>query len=145
GTYEYIHGLLFPDVDGITSSDNLAHEPYSLANPPPHWANLKVKAITSKLHGGSIKKLQTFSKGGWKEVPEGERWWEEAMDPGALELRRKENLEALEVLRKEFFKNRCIRWEGLGACQWVTPVTSCHMYKKPLWRLTDKRAEGGQE
>ncbi|KAJ3764949.1 hypothetical protein FB446DRAFT_835148 [Lentinula raphanica] len=53
----------------------------------------KVKAITSKLHGGSIKKLQTFVKGGWKEVPEGERWWEEAMG-GALVLRREENLEA---------------------------------------------------
>ncbi|KAJ3763247.1 hypothetical protein EV360DRAFT_78581 [Lentinula raphanica] len=96
-----VNGLCVPppsvSLDGTTSSDNLVHEPYSRANPPPHWA--EVKAITSKLHGGSIRKLQTFLKGGWKEVPEGERWWEKAMG-GALELRRKENLEALDILRK---------------------------------------------
>ncbi|KAF9061737.1 hypothetical protein BDP27DRAFT_1428657 [Rhodocollybia butyracea] len=74
-----------------------ALDTYSATNPPPHWS--QVQAISSRTHGGSIKKLRDFFRGGWKDVPEGERWWEEAMS-GGVEVRRRRNLETLELLRR---------------------------------------------
>lgn len=69
--------------------------PYSHANPPPHWQH--VKSITSKPLGGSPKALQTFLKGGWRDVPEGERWWESALG-GAVEEKRKKAAEVMQYL-----------------------------------------------
>ncbi|KAJ3850025.1 hypothetical protein EV368DRAFT_46135 [Lentinula lateritia] len=88
------NGLCVPPV---STSDTPAPEPYSLTNPPPHWD--KVKPIASTLHGGSIKKLQAFFRGGWKELPEEERWWQEAMG-GTVEQERWQNLQVLDMLRK---------------------------------------------
>jgi hypothetical protein len=48
--------------------------------------------------GGSLKTLQTFFKNGWRDVPENERWWEDALG-GAVEERRKANLDALTAIR----------------------------------------------
>ena len=64
-------------------------------NPPPHWR--RVQALASWEHGGSRKKMAEFLKGGWKNVPEGERWWEDAL-AGARE-RKEANLRAIESLR----------------------------------------------
>lgn len=69
---------------------------YSPANPPPHW--VRAKAVMSKPVGGSTKALQALFKGGWRDVPEGERWWDQAL--GGVEEQRKANLELLEGLRK---------------------------------------------
>ncbi|KAJ3862788.1 hypothetical protein EV359DRAFT_44441 [Lentinula novae-zelandiae] len=88
------NGLCVPPV---STSDTPTPEPYSLTNPPPHWD--KVKPIASTLHGGSIKKLQAFFRGGWKELPEEERWWQEAMG-GVVEQQRRQNLQVLDMLRK---------------------------------------------
>ncbi|KAJ3981071.1 hypothetical protein F5890DRAFT_1537864 [Lentinula detonsa] len=93
-----VNGLCAPPTSISSSNMDFASDtPYSLANPPPHWD--EVKAIASRLHGGSIKKLQAFFRGGWKDVPEGERWWEQVMG-GGVELRRRHNLEVLDMLRK---------------------------------------------
>jgi hypothetical protein len=70
--------------------------PYSHTNPPPHWG--LVKSLMSKPRGGSLKALQTFFKGGWRDIPEKERWWEDALG-GVVEERRKANLEALTAVR----------------------------------------------
>ncbi|KAG5350367.1 hypothetical protein C0989_011323 [Termitomyces sp. Mn162] len=68
---------------------------YSRSNPPPHWA--QAKAVMSRPAGGSKRKLQELFKGGWREVPEAERWWDAAMG-GAVEERRKKGLEVLQSL-----------------------------------------------
>ncbi|KAG6842020.1 hypothetical protein C0991_003546 [Blastosporella zonata] len=65
-------------------------EPYSRANPPPHWPH--VKAVSKP-----TKKLQAFLKGGWRDVPEAERWWDAAMG-GAVEERRNNGLQVLQSL-----------------------------------------------
>ncbi|KAG6879273.1 hypothetical protein C0992_003948 [Termitomyces sp. T32_za158] len=69
--------------------------PYSRSNPPPHWA--KAKAVMSRPLGGSIRKLQELFKGGWRNVPEAERWWDVAMS-GVVEERRKKGLDVLQSL-----------------------------------------------
>ncbi|KAF9005136.1 hypothetical protein BDQ17DRAFT_1353889 [Cyathus striatus] len=71
-------------------------QPYSRTNPPPHWQ--KAKKVMSKPDGGSMKKMAELMKGGWRDVPEEERWWEEAFR-GVEELRRV-RLAELELIRK---------------------------------------------
>jgi hypothetical protein len=51
----------------------------------------------SKPLGGSPKALQTFLKGGWRDIPEGERWWESALG-GVVEEKRKMELEKVQHL-----------------------------------------------
>jgi len=68
---------------------------YSLANPPPHWGH--AQAVLGKT--GSPEVYGAFLSGGWRDVAEGERWWEEALG-GAVEERRRANLEALDGVRK---------------------------------------------
>lgn len=69
---------------------------YSKTNPPPHWA--KAKAVMSVPAGGSTKALKELFTGGWRNVPESERWWDQALS-GVVEQRRKARLEAVSVLR----------------------------------------------
>lgn len=52
---------------------------------PPHWP--KFKTIASPAHGGSLKHLYEFYRGGWRSVPEDERWWENALG-GYVEIHR---------------------------------------------------------
>ena len=66
---------------------------YSRSNPPPHWHI--AKSIMSAPEGGSMKKLREFLKGGWRDVPEGRRWWDEALGGGVEETR----VKRLEVVR----------------------------------------------
>lgn len=79
------------------SANGLVTTEFSQTNPPPHWG--KAKAIMSKPMGGSSQKLNAFYKGGWRDMPEGERWWEQALG-GVIEDQRKTNLLALDALRK---------------------------------------------
>lgn len=69
---------------------------YSRTNPPPHWA--KAKAIMSIPLGGSTKALKELFVGGWRNVPEEERWWDKALS-GVVEERRKAGLEVVGGLR----------------------------------------------
>ncbi|KAK1215052.1 hypothetical protein PQX77_022355 [Marasmius sp. AFHP31] len=68
-------------------------QPYSHSNPPPHWA--KVQAMVDS----GVKELGKFYRGGWKEIPAEERWWDSALG-GVVEDTRKERLEVLGMLRR---------------------------------------------
>jgi hypothetical protein len=72
-----------------------------------------VKSIASKPCGGSLKAMQHFYRGGWKSVPEGERWWEQALG-GPVEQQRRERLEQLSKVGNGMDAARELR-SGFGA------------------------------
>lgn len=79
-------------ANGYSSPSDVT--PYSHTNPPPHWA--KAQAL---LDGrGGVKRFRDLMKGGWKDVPESERWWDQAFS--GLEERRLANLEHMNAIRK---------------------------------------------
>ncbi|KAJ3571327.1 hypothetical protein NP233_g3829 [Leucocoprinus birnbaumii] len=69
---------------------------YSKTNPPPHWG--KAKEVMSVPSGGSTKKLRNLFVGGWRDMSESERWWDQALS-GVVEQRRKARLEVVASLR----------------------------------------------
>lgn len=71
-------------------------QPYSHSNPPPHWVKAQLFAPRAS------RKYREFLRGGWRDVPEGERWWVDALG-GAVEERRSVNVEgdgAMGTLRR---------------------------------------------
>lgn len=76
-----------------SSSDPLKEHPstYSLSNPPPNFIETQ-KLLAPDAPYGHTKTLQNFLRGGWRDVPAGERWWEDALG-GDIEVRRARNLE----------------------------------------------------
>lgn len=68
---------------------------FSMVSPHPEWA--LQKKIASRPHGGSLKGLKKFMTGGWRDVPEKERWWEQVLGPEVEEQRLK-NLALVEGL-----------------------------------------------
>jgi len=81
-----------PSPTSLTGSEDV--KPYSHENPPPHWEF--VRNIRSD---HSLKGMQELFKGGWKDIPEEERWWDKAMG-GVVEEKRRVNLELLEGVQK---------------------------------------------
>ena len=69
----------------------------STANPHAEWQEAK-KAMSKPL-GGSPQKMRELMIGGWKNVPESERWWDQALGP-EVEEQRVKNLALIEKLRK---------------------------------------------
>lgn len=63
--------------------------PYSHANPPPHFHHAK-----TLISPRATRKYREFLRGGWRNVPEAERWWDNALG-GVVEERRKANVEGL--------------------------------------------------
>ncbi|KAI0325446.1 hypothetical protein GY45DRAFT_1356733 [Cubamyces sp. BRFM 1775] len=104
-------------VDGFCSlppSSGSAAEPkaYSRTNPPPHWE--RVRALRGDAHPNAdapsratLKTLREFYTHGWREVPEGERWWEQALG-GEVEERRLKGLACMQALRKGMEEARTI-------------------------------------
>ncbi|TFY68123.1 hypothetical protein EVJ58_g1217 [Rhodofomes roseus] len=83
-----VEGFVAPPSAGADA------EQFSLSNPPPFWGEVQ------KLIGEEptdLRRLQKFYAGGWREVPEGERWWEKAVE--GLEERRKAGMEVVGALR----------------------------------------------
>jgi hypothetical protein len=80
--------------NGLSSSGG-----YSRTNPPPHWNH--VQSLLAGSRGGSVNKMQEFMKGGWRDVPENERWWETAL-AGEVEDKRLANLEAFKAIKKDY-------------------------------------------
>lgn len=70
---------------------------HSLTNPHPEW--LDVKRMMSRHFGGSPQKLKHFLAGGWKDVPESERWWDKSLGE-RIEAQRVKNISMIEGLRK---------------------------------------------
>ncbi|KAF5362666.1 hypothetical protein D9758_009633 [Tetrapyrgos nigripes] len=105
------NGLSRPPPPTLGAMSNPSKAVYSHANPPPHWSI--VKSIASKPSGGSLKAMQHFYRGGWKTVPEGERWWEQALG-GPVEQQRRERLEKLSSVEHGMNAAREMR-SGFGA------------------------------
>lgn len=78
-------------INGFTGAEG-----FSRNSPHPQWEN--AKKIMSKPYGGSAKKLKAFLEGGWREVPEGERWWDHALGD-TVEAQRVKNLAFVEGLK----------------------------------------------
>ena len=78
---------------------------YSHANPPPNWS--KAQALRVPPHG-SIDNFGAFLRGKWRDIPEGERWWEDALG-GPIETKRQANLEMLESLKLGLEQTRTLR------------------------------------
>ncbi|KAF8957170.1 hypothetical protein BDZ97DRAFT_1847636 [Flammula alnicola] len=79
-------------VNGFTGAAGHSH-----ASPHPEWTN--AKAEMSKPVGGGLRKLRALFSGGWRDVPEGERWWDQALGE-AVEAKRVKNLSLIEGLRR---------------------------------------------
>ncbi|CAA7263928.1 unnamed protein product [Cyclocybe aegerita] len=71
-------------------------EGHSRASPHPQWA--AAKKIMSRPDGGSPRKLKELLAGGWREAPESERWWDQALGEN-VEAQRVRNLALIEGLR----------------------------------------------
>ncbi|KAG1739116.1 uncharacterized protein EDB91DRAFT_391757 [Suillus paluster] len=78
---------------------------FSPTNPPTHWKKAQALRVAPS---GSMPKFIEFLKGGWREVPEGERWWEDALD-GPIEEQRTANLKVLDNIRKGMEEARSLR------------------------------------
>ncbi|GLB45721.1 putative thioesterase-like superfamily protein [Lyophyllum shimeji] len=90
-----VNGFSTPPPPASSPSVASVATGYSHADPPPHWQ--AAKTLRSKPLGGSWRKLKELLEGGWKDVPEGERWWETALG-GVTEEKRRERLEVVRAL-----------------------------------------------
>ena len=95
-------------VDGFCRS---GAEAYSRAHPPPHWAHVQ-RLLGASGHAAlddkrGLRAMRAFLAGGWRDVPEGERWWEDALG-GEVEERRLRGLGAMHALRKGLEEARTI-------------------------------------
>ncbi|THH16514.1 hypothetical protein EW146_g4133 [Bondarzewia mesenterica] len=80
--------------DGFCTPPREGKAPYSAANPPPHWHH--VRAI---IDSGGLGAMREFMSGGWRDVPESERWWEHAL-AGPVEEKRAANYALVGGVRK---------------------------------------------
>jgi hypothetical protein len=76
---------------------------HSLANPHPEWSEAE-RTMSGHL-GGSSKKLRKFLAGGWRDIPESERWWDKSLGE-RIEAQRVKNISMIEGLRKGLEKAR---------------------------------------
>ncbi|KAH0833852.1 hypothetical protein J3R83DRAFT_11018 [Lanmaoa asiatica] len=66
---------------------------YSHQSPPPHWAHPQALRNASD----SLRVYRRFLAGGWRDVPEGDRWWIEPLS-GPIEEQRRANLAKFEAI-----------------------------------------------
>ncbi|RDX42138.1 hypothetical protein OH76DRAFT_1458914 [Lentinus brumalis] len=97
-------------VDGFCAGPPQGAQAYSHTNPPPHWET--VRQLRGDAHAtlgskGSLKALRDFYTRGWREVPEGERWWETALG-AEVEERRLRGLRCMQALRRGMEEARTI-------------------------------------
>ncbi|KAG1781953.1 hypothetical protein EV702DRAFT_1177068 [Suillus placidus] len=79
-------GVVLPCEGFSKPPSTVSAVPFSSTNPPPHWQKAQALRVAP-------------SGRGWRDVPEDERWWEDALD-GPIEEQRKANLEVLDSIRK---------------------------------------------
>ncbi|KAJ6590603.1 hypothetical protein DFH09DRAFT_976043 [Mycena vulgaris] len=82
--------------EGFSQPSSNPSIPYSATNPPPHWET--VLAIWRSGGNNGAKAMRDFLSGGWKKVPENERWWDDALG-GPVEARRLTNLKMVQGVR----------------------------------------------
>jgi hypothetical protein len=90
-------GIVFA-VNGFTGVSG-----HSLANPHPEWSEAE-RTMSGHL-GGSPKKLKKFLAGGWKDIPESERWWDKSLGE-RIEAQRVKNISMITGLREGLEKAR---------------------------------------
>lgn len=78
-------------VNGFTGLPN-----HSVTNPHSQW--VEAKKVMSKPMGGNTKRMRDLMIGGWRHVPERERWWDQALS--GVEEQRVKNLSFIDALRK---------------------------------------------
>jgi hypothetical protein len=81
-----------PDVD---TQSGVVPKLYSAMNPPPTWTQHAQRLRST----ANVKEYREFMKGGWKRVPESERWWVDALG-GEVEEQRVERLQILKPYRE---------------------------------------------
>jgi hypothetical protein len=79
----------------VEKSDTLADltQSFSPTCPPPHWS--QVCSLLSLPENTASQ----FLRGGWREVPESARWWDDALG-GEVEEKRKRNLDKMKGIRE---------------------------------------------
>ena len=106
------------DTDNVDSA-GAGVRSYSHTNPPPNW--IKSQSVRVPPHG-SMDNFLTFYRGKWREVPEGERWWEDALG-GSIEAKRRANLEILESLKLGLDRVRTLDGKERGGFSvGITPI-----------------------
>jgi hypothetical protein len=98
-------GVILPCEGFSKPPPTTSDVPFSPTNPPTHWKKAQALRIAPS---GNMPAFAKFLKGGWRDVPEGERWWEDALD-GPIEEQRKVNLRMLDCIRKGMEATRSIR------------------------------------
>jgi hypothetical protein len=98
-------GVILPCEGFSKPPPTTSDVPFSPTNPPAHWKKAQALRIAPS---GNMPAFAKFLKGGWRDVPEGERWWEDALD-GPIEEQRKVNLRMLDCIRKGMEATRSIR------------------------------------
>ncbi|KAG0708711.1 hypothetical protein DFH29DRAFT_979345 [Suillus ampliporus] len=98
-------GIILP-CEGFSNPPSTASAaPFSPTNPPAHWKKAQALRVAPS---GSMPAFVEFLKGGWRDVPEGERWWEDALD-GPIEEQRKANLRIFDSIRNGMEEARSLR------------------------------------
>ncbi|KAF6756163.1 hypothetical protein DFP72DRAFT_894752 [Ephemerocybe angulata] len=94
-------------INGFTAhSPPSLDTPFSHSNLPPHMEEVR-KLNTGR---GGRKSMGAFLKGGWRQVPQGERWWEQAFE--GLRERNARNLAEVEQLKKGLEGSRGLEVHG---------------------------------
>lgn len=75
---------------------------YTYAHPPPTFLRARALQTPEDLAHGNLRTLQRFLREGWRDVPAGERWWEDALG-GEIEEKRRVNLERIRGVREGMF------------------------------------------
>ncbi|EMD32297.1 hypothetical protein CERSUDRAFT_162052 [Gelatoporia subvermispora B] len=78
--------------DSGTDGDENALTHYSRDNPPPHWKHPFPQGATRPR--SDLPTLRRFLTHGWRDVPQGSRWWEQALQ-GTVEKRRIAGMEVV--------------------------------------------------
>ena len=90
-------------VNGFTGAAG-----HSLANPHPEWDDAQQTMSISI--GGSPKKLKELMAGGWRDVPESQRWWDKSLGE-KVEAQRLRNISVIERLRRGLENARAL-WQN---------------------------------
>jgi len=97
-------GVILPCEGFSKPPSTTSDTSFSSTHPPPHWKKAQALRLAPS---GSLPAFANFLKGGWRNVPEGERWWEDALD-GPVEEQRKANLQIFDHIRKGMEATRSI-------------------------------------
>ncbi|KAJ7617246.1 hypothetical protein FB45DRAFT_933726 [Roridomyces roridus] len=71
----YKHGRITVPPALVIAAHGMTTSPTSPPSAPPYWSKIRPLVLCAD----GMPQLKKFYRGGWRDVPEGERWWEDAM------------------------------------------------------------------